>query len=110
MVVPGGTLDDALGESFDKAARLLGLCAQGSGGAAVEAQARHYYSRLYREENERYANSSGIGNGDVLGNCSSGHDSTTLKSRSFISDAVEIAVMRRAQKELSALDMKVPMR
>ena len=32
----GGTLDDALGEAFDKAARLLGLTCATSGGAAVE--------------------------------------------------------------------------
>ena len=32
----GGTLDDALGEAFDKAARLLGLSSATSGGAAVE--------------------------------------------------------------------------
>jgi len=38
--VLGGTLDDALGEAFDKAARLLGLRTSGSGGAAVEALAR----------------------------------------------------------------------
>jgi hypothetical protein len=36
----GGTLDDALGEAFDKAARLLGLKCASSGGAAVEAAAR----------------------------------------------------------------------
>lgn len=35
----GGTLDDSLGESFDKAARLLGLRGSGSGGAAVERAA-----------------------------------------------------------------------
>jgi len=32
----GGTLDDALGEAFDKAARLIGLKLDVSGGAAVE--------------------------------------------------------------------------
>ena len=36
----GGTLDDSLGEAFDKAARLLGMGLSGSGGAAVEAAAR----------------------------------------------------------------------
>lgn len=35
----GGTLDDALGEAFDKAARILGLRSSTSGGAAVEAMA-----------------------------------------------------------------------
>ena len=34
----GGTLDDALGEAFDKAARLLGLVTTTSGGAAVEGK------------------------------------------------------------------------
>ena len=38
--VIGGTLDDSVGESFDKAARLLGLRNAGSGGAAIEAAAR----------------------------------------------------------------------
>ena len=38
--VLGGTLDDALGEAFDKAARLLGLTCSSSGGAAVEAAAK----------------------------------------------------------------------
>lgn len=38
----GGTLDDALGEAFDKAARLLGLQSNISGGAAVELLAKQY--------------------------------------------------------------------
>ena len=38
--VLGGTLDDGVRESFDKAARLLGLRSAGSGGAAIEAAAR----------------------------------------------------------------------
>ena len=37
--VLGGTLDDALGEAFDKASRMLGLRSASSGGAAVEAAA-----------------------------------------------------------------------
>eukprot|EP01041_Mallomonas_annulata_P006077 gene6077-12262_t len=37
--VIGATLDDSLGEAFDKAARLLGLRTGGSGGAAVERTA-----------------------------------------------------------------------
>ena len=44
----GGTLDDALGEAFDKAARLLGLRLSGSGGAAVEALARSGNPYAYR--------------------------------------------------------------
>jgi N6-L-threonylcarbamoyladenine synthase len=36
----GATLDDALGESFDKCARLVGVRTGGAGGAAVEAMAR----------------------------------------------------------------------
>ena len=49
----GGTLDDALGEAFDKAARLIGLKLDVSGGAAVEGTyalngftslLTHYYS------------------------------------------------------------------
>jgi N6-L-threonylcarbamoyladenine synthase len=39
-VVLGGTLDDALGEAFDKTARLLGLEVGGGGGPALEALAR----------------------------------------------------------------------
>jgi N6-L-threonylcarbamoyladenine synthase len=38
--VIGGTLDDALGEAFDKTARLLGLDVGGGGGPALEALAR----------------------------------------------------------------------
>jgi len=38
--VVGGTLDDALGEAYDKAARQLGLPLGGGGGPAVEALAR----------------------------------------------------------------------
>lgn len=38
--VLGGTLDDSLGEGFDKVARLIGLRMAGSGGAAVESLAR----------------------------------------------------------------------
>lgn len=37
--VLGGTLDDALGEAFDKAARMLGLRTAGAGGPAIEALA-----------------------------------------------------------------------
>lgn len=36
----GGTLDDSLGEAFDKTARLLGLPVGGGGGPAVERLAR----------------------------------------------------------------------
>lgn len=36
----GGTLDDSLGEAFDKTARLLGLPVGGGGGPAMEALAR----------------------------------------------------------------------
>ncbi|CEL94096.1 unnamed protein product [Vitrella brassicaformis CCMP3155] len=39
-VVLGGTLDDALGEAYDKAARYLGLPVGGGGGPALEAAAR----------------------------------------------------------------------
>ena len=38
--VLGGTLDDALGESFDKCARLVGIRTGAGGGAAVERMAR----------------------------------------------------------------------
>lgn len=44
--VLGGTLDDALGEAFDKTARLLGLSVGGGGGAALEKLA---------EEGDRFA-------------------------------------------------------
>jgi N6-L-threonylcarbamoyladenine synthase len=37
----GGTLDDSLGEAFDKTARLLGLPVGGGGGPAVEALSAH---------------------------------------------------------------------
>ena len=36
----GGTLDDSLGEAFDKTARLLGLPVGGGGGPAIEALAK----------------------------------------------------------------------
>jgi N6-L-threonylcarbamoyladenine synthase len=36
----GGTLDDSLGEAFDKTARLLGLPVGGGGGPAIEKLAR----------------------------------------------------------------------
>ena len=36
----GGTLDDSLGEAYDKTARLLGLPVGGGGGPAVEQLAR----------------------------------------------------------------------
>lgn len=39
--VLGGTLDDALGEAFDKAARLMGMRTSGNGGAAVESSAQY---------------------------------------------------------------------
>jgi len=40
FVVLGGTVDDAMGEAYDKVARLLGLCTGGSGGALVEQLAK----------------------------------------------------------------------
>jgi len=40
FVVLGGTLDDALGEAFDKVARLLGLPVGGGGGPQVENRAK----------------------------------------------------------------------
>ncbi len=43
----GGTLDDALGEAFDKASRLLGLQSDVSGGAAVEKMAQLYKEKYY---------------------------------------------------------------
>lgn len=61
--VLGGTLDDSLGEVFDKAARLLGLdCSGGSGGAAVERAAKRYselhpVSQLITYREKRGANS-----------------------------------------------------
>ena len=39
-LVIGSTLDDALGEAYDKVARLLGLPIGGGGGPALEALAR----------------------------------------------------------------------
>jgi N6-L-threonylcarbamoyladenine synthase len=49
----GGTLDDALGEAFDKAARLLGLQSSLSGGAAVEEMARIFKEKYHASfENE----------------------------------------------------------
>lgn len=42
--VLGTTLDDALGEAFDKVARMLGLDASPSGGAAVESAAAGKFS------------------------------------------------------------------
>jgi len=39
--VIGATLDDALGEAFDKGARLVGVRTGGAGGAAVEALAKN---------------------------------------------------------------------
>ena len=38
--IVGGTLDDSLGEAFDKVARLIGLPVGGGGGPAVEALAK----------------------------------------------------------------------
>jgi len=46
--VLGGTRDDALGEAFDKAARLLGLSMASSGGAAIEKLAKLGDGRRYR--------------------------------------------------------------
>lgn len=42
----GGTLDDALGEAFDKAARQLGLRGSTSGGVAIERAAAAYTAAL----------------------------------------------------------------
>jgi tRNA A37 threonylcarbamoyltransferase TsaD len=42
----GGTLDDALGEAFDKASRLLGLRGASSGGVAIEQAAAAYKATL----------------------------------------------------------------
>ncbi|CAM9418616.1 unnamed protein product [Ascophyllum nodosum] len=45
--VLGGTVDDALGEAYDKAARLLGLKVGGGGGPAVEALASRGNPKAY---------------------------------------------------------------
>ena len=44
----GGTLDDSLGEAFDKTARLLGLPVGGGGGPAVEKLAREGDSKAVK--------------------------------------------------------------
>jgi N6-L-threonylcarbamoyladenine synthase len=44
--VLGGTYDDALGEAFDKAARLLGLRGASSGGVAIEQAAAVHKARV----------------------------------------------------------------
>ena len=46
--VLGGALDDALGEAYDKTARLLGLDVGGGGGPALEALARRGDPKAYR--------------------------------------------------------------
>lgn len=51
--VLGGTLDDALGEAFDKAARMLGLRGAGGGGVAIERTAAIYNTaRLHIADNK----------------------------------------------------------
>ncbi|CAG9466300.1 unnamed protein product [Pedinophyceae sp. YPF-701] len=47
-VVLGGTMDDALGEAYDKVARMLGLGMVPSGGAVLEAVARGGDSKKYK--------------------------------------------------------------
>lgn len=44
----GGTLDDALGEAFDKAARMVGVSSERGGGAAVERCARDAREQYYQ--------------------------------------------------------------
>ena len=46
--VLGGALDDALGEAYDKTARLLGLDVGGGGGPALEALAKRGDPKAYR--------------------------------------------------------------
>jgi N6-L-threonylcarbamoyladenine synthase len=46
--VLGGALDDALGEAYDKTARLLGLDVGGGGGPALEALAKRGDPKKYR--------------------------------------------------------------
>jgi tRNA A37 threonylcarbamoyltransferase TsaD len=45
----GGTLDDSLGESLDKAARLLGITGFSSGGEGIEAYTNIYYEKYYHK-------------------------------------------------------------
>ncbi|EEH53353.1 uncharacterized protein MICPUCDRAFT_2716, partial [Micromonas pusilla CCMP1545] len=47
-VILGSTLDDALGEAYDKTARLLGLNVGGGGGPALEALAREGDDASYK--------------------------------------------------------------
>ena len=55
--VLGGTLDDALGEAFDKAARLLGLdCKGASGGAAIEKEARNFHEQQQQQLQQQVVN------------------------------------------------------
>jgi tRNA A37 threonylcarbamoyltransferase TsaD len=56
----GGTLDDALGEAFDKAARLLGLKMEQSGGVAIEQLAKHYEEHYLHKNHSLYTHSMSV--------------------------------------------------
>lgn len=99
--VLGGTLDDSVGECFDKAARLLGLRNAGSGGAAIEAAARTSIDAKARIELRRRAKA-------ILRRLDEGNSTEVLEGeeKSIIRD------YRRnsPKKACEIFSMKVPMR
>lgn len=99
--VLGGTLDDSVGECFDKAARLLGLRNAGSGGAAIEAAALTSTDAEDRTELRRKAKS-------ILKRLDEGGGSEILEGE----DKSIIRDYRRntPKKACELFSMKVPMR
>lgn len=83
--VLGGTLDDALGEAFDKAARLLGLQGATSGGVAIERAAAQYQTYLRR----------------------TGGDKSNCTARTALEEALDV---RTADGEWRPSGLSVPMK
>jgi len=102
----GGTLDDSLGESFDKAARLLGLhVGSTSGGAAVESAAAASQFAANAMHNRRQAQV-------VLSKIQAQKDSACVPERlhGVAKDAVREFKRGTVAESCALFRMKVPLR
>lgn len=102
----GGTLDDSLGESFDKAARLLGLhVGSASGGAAVESAAAASQFAANAIHNRRQAQ-------EVLSKLQAQKDSACVPERlhGVAKDVVREFKRGTVAESCALFRMKVPLR
>lgn len=103
--VLGGTLDDALGEAFDKVARILGLKFSTSGGAAVESEAEKYIKRIEIQITQLHQQSSKT---ITTSDRSSNFPST---NHNYSNDVeIDTAIKGRIKADFASLKLTLPLR